>query len=96
MRFSQIFGHTLKEAPSDTQAVSHQYLVRGGYIHQVAAGLFSYLPLARRVLNKIEGILHDEMGKIGGPGDNNAGCTSCGHVAGIRTMVPDRFGNDPA
>lgn len=66
MRFSRIFGHTLKEAPSDAQAVSHQYLIRGGYIHQVAAGLFSYLPLARRVLNKIEGILHDEMAKIGG------------------------------
>ena len=66
MRFSQIFGHTLKEAPSDAQAVSHQYLIRGGYIHQVAAGLFSYLPLARRVLNKIEGVLHDEMAKIGG------------------------------
>ena len=66
MRFSQIFGHTLKEAPSDAQAISHQFLIRGGYIHQVAAGLFSYLPLARRVLNKIEGILHDEMSKIGG------------------------------
>ncbi len=66
MRFSQIFGHTLKEAPSDAQAVSHQYLIRGGYIHQVAAGLFSYLPLARRVLNKIEGILHEEMAMIGG------------------------------
>ncbi|MDC7227300.1 MAG: proline--tRNA ligase [Spirochaetales bacterium] len=65
MRFSQIFGHTLKEAPSDAQAVSHQYLIRGGYIHQVAAGLFSYLPLARRVLNKIEGILHEEMAMIG-------------------------------
>ena len=66
MRFSQIFGHTLKEAPSDAQAVSHQYLMRGGYIHQVAAGLFSYLPLARRVLNKIEAILHEEMAMIGG------------------------------
>ena len=66
MRFSQIFGHTLKEAPSDTQALSHQYLVRAGYIHQVAAGLFSYLPLARRVLNRIEGILHSEMAAIGG------------------------------
>ncbi|MDC7124751.1 MAG: proline--tRNA ligase [Spirochaetales bacterium] len=65
MRFSRIFGHTLKEAPSDVQAVSHQYLVRAGYIHQVAAGLFSYLPLARRVLNKIERILHDEMAMIG-------------------------------
>ena len=65
MRFSQIFGHTLKEAPSDAQAVSHQYLMRGGYIHQVAAGLFSYLPLARRVLNKIEAILHEEMAMIG-------------------------------
>lgn len=66
MRFSRIFGHTLKEAPSDAQAVSHQYLIRGGYIHQVAAGLFSYLPLAQRVLKKIEAILHDEMARIGG------------------------------
>lgn len=65
MRLSQLFGHTLKEAPSDVQAVSHQYLLRAGYIHQVAAGLFSYLPLARRVLNKIETILHEEMEMIG-------------------------------
>ena len=66
MRFSQLFAFTLKEVPSEAQAVSHRLLLRGGFIHQVSAGSFSYLPLARRVMNKIEAILHDEMTKIGG------------------------------
>jgi len=66
MRFSRLFAFTLKEVPSDAQAVSHRLLLRGGFIHQVSAGSFSYLPLARRVMNKIEAILHDEMEKIGG------------------------------
>lgn len=66
MRFSQLFAFTVKEVPSEAQAASHRLLLRGGFIHQVSAGSFSYLPLARRVMNKIEAILHDEMAKIGG------------------------------
>ncbi len=66
MRFSKLFTLTVKEIPSEAQAASHRLLLRGGYIHQVAAGMFSYLPLARRVMNKIENILHREMESIGG------------------------------
>ncbi|MBN2049918.1 MAG: proline--tRNA ligase [Spirochaetales bacterium] len=66
MRVSRLFSHTLKELPSEAQVESHRLLIRGGFIQQLAAGLFGYLPLARRVMNKIEAILHEEMQKIGG------------------------------
>jgi len=63
---SQLFGQTLREAPADAETVSHQLLVRAGFIRQLAAGIFSALPLARRSLTKIENILRDEIDAIGG------------------------------
>jgi prolyl-tRNA synthetase len=63
---SQLFSQTLREAPAEAEVDSHKLLVRGGYIQQLAAGIFSYLPLARRVLNKIENIMRDEINDIGG------------------------------
>ena len=66
MRMSKQFGQTLREAPSDSEVVSHQLLVRAGFIRQLAAGIFSYLPLGRKTLNKIENILRDEIKAIGG------------------------------
>ncbi|MBZ0276064.1 MAG: proline--tRNA ligase, partial [Anaerolineae bacterium] len=63
---SQLFSQTLREAPGDTDITSHKLLVRGGYIRPLAAGIFSYLPLARRVLSKIEMIIRQEMDAIGG------------------------------
>jgi len=66
MRMSQLFGQTLREAPSEAEIASHQLLLRAGFIRQLAAGIFSYLPLARRSLNKIENILREEMDRIGG------------------------------
>ena len=66
MRVSRLFSLTLKELPSEAQVASHRLLIRAGYIQQLAAGIFGYLPLARRVMNKIEAILHEEMQKIGG------------------------------
>jgi prolyl-tRNA synthetase len=60
------FGSTLREPPSNIDAVSHQLLMRAGYIRQLGQGLFSYLPLAKRCLTKIENILRDEMNAIGG------------------------------
>jgi prolyl-tRNA synthetase len=56
----------LRESPANIDAVSHQLLVRAGYIRQLGQGLFSYLPLARRSLTKIENILRDEINAIGG------------------------------
>jgi prolyl-tRNA synthetase len=66
MRMSQLFSQTLREAPADAEVASHQLLLRAGYIRQLASGIFSYLPLARRSMDKIENIIRDEMDKIGG------------------------------
>jgi prolyl-tRNA synthetase len=63
---SRLFGRTLRESPSDADCVSHQLLVRGGYVRQLGSGIFSYLHLARRALDKIEQILREEMDAIGG------------------------------
>ncbi len=66
MRVSRLFGTTLRQVPSDVDIVSHQLLLRAGYVRQLAAGIFSYLPLAQRSLQKIERILRQEMNAIGG------------------------------
>src|SRR5688572_2947971 len=65
-RMSRAFIPTLREAPMDAVAVSHQLLVRGGFVRQLAAGLYSYLPLAIRSLARIEAIVREEMDRIGG------------------------------
>ena len=66
MRMSQLFSQTLREAPADAEVESHKLLVRAGYIQQLAAGIFTYLPLAKRVLTKIENIMRQEIDAIGG------------------------------
>jgi prolyl-tRNA synthetase len=64
-RASQLFLPTLREAPADAEAVSHKLLVRGGFIRQVAAGVWTFLPLGWRVHRKIEAIVREEMDSIG-------------------------------
>ena len=66
MRISKLFGKTQREIPAEADTISHQLLLRAGMISQVAAGVYSYLPLAWRVLKKIENIIRDEMDKAGG------------------------------
>lgn len=66
MRMSQLFSQTLREAPSEAEIPSHQLLLRAGFIRQLAAGIFSYLPLAKRSLTKIENIMRQEINAIGG------------------------------
>ncbi len=66
MRMTQLFGQTLRDAPAEAQVASHQLLLRAGFIRQLAAGIFSYLPLARRSMTKIESIIREEMNAIGG------------------------------
>jgi prolyl-tRNA synthetase len=66
MRLSQLFSQTLRDAPSEAEAASHQLLLRAGFIAPLAAGIFSYLPLGRRAMNKIEAIIRQEMDAIGG------------------------------
>jgi prolyl-tRNA synthetase len=66
MRFSHLFSQTLREAPAESDVVSHQLLVRAGFINQLGAGIFSYLPLAQRSLKKIMQIMREEIDGIGG------------------------------
>lgn len=66
MRWSETFIPTLRETPADAEVVSHQLLLRAGLIRQLAAGVYSYLPLAWRVLLKIMAIVREEMNRIGG------------------------------
>jgi prolyl-tRNA synthetase len=66
MLLSKLFSKTLRHAPTDAEIASHQLLLRAGYIRPLAAGLFSYLPLARRAMTRIETILREEMNAIGG------------------------------
>lgn len=66
MKQSQIFTPTLRETPSDADVVSHQLMLRAGYIRQISSGVYSYLPLAWRVIQKIEGIIREELNAIGG------------------------------
>lgn len=63
---SKFFIPTLKEAPKDAQIFSHGHLIRAGYIRQSAAGLYTYLPLAKRSLRKIEQVIREEIDLIGG------------------------------
>ncbi len=65
MRFSRLFIPTLRETPSEAEAVSHRFLLRAGYIRQLAAGLYIYLPLFYRVMDKINRIIREEMENIG-------------------------------
>jgi prolyl-tRNA synthetase len=64
-RWSESFIPTLREAPADAEVASHKFLVRSGYIRQLAAGIYSYLFLGNRSFNKIMGIVRQEMDKIG-------------------------------
>ncbi len=66
MRFSNLFAKTLREAPSDAETVSHRLLVRASFIQQVSAGIFNYLPLGWRSIEKIRQIIKEEMNAAGG------------------------------
>ena len=66
MRTSQLFGQTLRDAPSEAQAISHRLLLRAGFIRPLASGIFTALPLARRALTKVENIVREEIEGIGG------------------------------
>ena len=65
MRLSRSFGKTLRDAPADAETASHQYLTRAGFVQQVAAGIYSYMPLGWRSLTKITNIIREEMDRAG-------------------------------
>jgi prolyl-tRNA synthetase len=66
VRISKLLGKTLREVPAEADTVSHQLLLRAGMINQLAAGVYTYLPLGWRVMQKIEGIVREEMDRAGG------------------------------
>ncbi|MCH5313918.1 MAG: proline--tRNA ligase [Helicobacter sp.] len=65
MRFSQLFVNTLKEAPKDALLKSHQYLVRGGFVQQIGSGIYNFLPLGKKLIDKVRAIVKEEMDKSG-------------------------------
>ncbi len=65
MRMSQMFGKTLRDDPSDADTAGHRLLIRAGFVAQVAAGVYSYLPMALRSMRKIENIIREEMNAAG-------------------------------
>jgi len=66
MRMSQLFSQTLRDAPAEAEMPSHKLLVRAGFIQQLAAGIYTILPLAKRAIDKIENIMREEMNAING------------------------------
>lgn len=66
MKASELFFPTLREVPSEAEVLSHQLLLRAGFIRKATAGVYSYLPLANRVLKKIMNIVREEMDRAGG------------------------------
>ena len=65
MRMTQLFGKTLRQAPAEAETISHRFMLRAGLMHQVAAGVYAYMPLAWRSLRKIEEIIRQEMDAAG-------------------------------
>lgn len=66
MRLSALVGQRLREAPRDAQTASHIFLIRGGYCRAVSAGIYSLLPLGKRITDKIEQIIREEMNRVDG------------------------------
>ena len=66
MRLSRYHLPTLREAPKEAELASHVYLIRGGYVRQLAAGIYDFLPLGVRVLQKVKNIIREEMNRHGG------------------------------
>src|SRR5881397_1742541 len=65
-RASQLFLPTLREDPADAEAASHKLLVRGGFVRQVSAGIWSFLPLGWRVHQRVVQVVREEIDAIGG------------------------------
>ncbi len=66
MKQSKLFSKTKKQAPKDTQAISHKFLIKADFISQVSSGIYNFLPLGWRVYKKIENIIREEMQGVGG------------------------------
>ena len=65
MKLSQLLTATLREAPADAEIISHKLMLRAGMIRQLAAGIYTWLPLGYRVLKKVEAVIREEMNNSG-------------------------------
>src|SRR5437773_7409584 len=66
MRLSKSLVPTLREEPAEAEALSHKLMLRAGLVRQLAAGVYVFLPLGQRVLDKVNAIIREEMNAIGG------------------------------
>src|SRR3989338_6574645 len=66
MRYSELFGKTIREAPRDEESLNAKLLTRAGFIQKLASGVYTFMPLGWRVLAKIENIVREEVSSIGG------------------------------
>ena len=66
MRMSRLFGKTLRNAPAEAESANHKLMLRAGLVQQLAAGIYSYLPIGWRVMRKIEQVIREEMDRAGG------------------------------
>ncbi len=66
MRMSRLFGKTLRNAPAEAETANHQLMLRAGLVQQLAAGIYSYLPVGQRVMRKIEQVIREEMDRANG------------------------------
>lgn len=103
MRAGILFSQTLREKPSEAETAGHELLIRAGFIRQLSAGIFSYLPLARRSLTKIEAVMRQEIEAIGGqeitmpvvhPADLWKETQRWGQIGPELTRLKDRSGRD--
>ncbi len=87
MKQSMTLIPTLRALPADAEIKSHQLLLRAGFIRQTASGVYTYMPLAKRTLEKIEKIIREEMENAGAAELLMPALTACGIMARIRTLV---------
>ena len=66
MRLSQLFFATLRDDPADAEMPSHRLLLRAGYVRQLGSGIYSLLPLGKRVNDRVEQVIREEQDRIGG------------------------------
>ena len=66
MRLSHLFFTTLRDDPADAEMASHRLLVRAGYLRQLSSGIYSLLPLGKRVSDRVEQVIREEINRIGG------------------------------
>ena len=92
MKYSRFFLPTLREDPAEAEVISHKLMVRAGLIRKLASGIYSYLPLGLRVLNKVEQIIREEMNKAGAQELLMPRTSTRGSVEGIRPLGALRQG----